>query len=228
MISLATRGARAQLPMPTRPVSVSTSHQPAVETERAHGVAAFEQDVAGVGAEVRLRRNDFAFPLENAGTDRFDFHEYRFLALPASCHCCRCADAARVSGCCAFDGATLASAKGLRIITYAYPAITWGDRKNGFQVDIGLSGQKQKIAAFGSSYRMYAIPVELPKAAMLILPLISSLLPPIRQAISNAWRIAPTFALPCPAISNAVPWAGVVIGIGKPPCTVTPRRSPSA
>ena len=49
---------------------------------------------------------------------------------------------------------------------------------------------------------------------------------PMRQAISNAWRIAPGLALPCPAISNAVPWAGVVMGIGKPPCTVTPREKP--
>ncbi|MNK87201.1 hypothetical protein D3C87_1071310 [compost metagenome] len=57
-------------------VGLDFHHQPAVETERAHGVAALEQDVAGVGAEVRLRGDDFAFPLENAGTDRFDFHEY--------------------------------------------------------------------------------------------------------------------------------------------------------
>src|SRR5690606_29490069 len=35
---------------------------------------------------------------------------------------------------------------------------------------------------------------------------------PIRQAISNAWRVAPTSALPCPAISKAVPWAGVAMG----------------
>jgi len=53
-----------------------------------------------------------------------------------------------------------------------------------------------------------------------------TLLCPIRQAIWNAWAMAPTFALPLPAMSNAVPWAGVVIGIGRPPCTVTPREKP--
>src|SRR3989344_7255294 len=59
---------------------------------------------------------------------------------------------------CAFDGATLASAKGLRIITYAYPAITWGDRKKRLSGRSSYQTKNKKIAAFGSSYRMYVIP----------------------------------------------------------------------
>src|SRR6185312_15783740 len=48
----------------------------------------------------------------------------------------------------------------------------------------------------------------------------------IAAAKSSAARVAPMFATPLPAISYAVPCAGVVIGNGKPPISVTPRSNP--
>src|SRR3954452_25319720 len=48
----------------------------------------------------------------------------------------------------------------------------------------------------------------------------------IRQAIAKASFIAPTSAIPCPAMSKAVPCAGVVIGTHRPPAIVTPRSNP--
>ena len=51
---------------------------------------------------------------------------------------------------------------------------------------------------------------------------------PIFAASRNACVIASALALPCPAMSKAVPCAGVVIGAGKPPATVTPRSKPSS
>ena len=48
----------------------------------------------------------------------------------------------------------------------------------------------------------------------------------MRQARSKALNMAPGLALPAPAMSYAVPWAGVVMGMGRPPCTVTPRSKP--
>lgn len=46
------------------------------------------------------------------------------------------------------------------------------------------------------------------------------------QAMASAARIAPASAIPRSAMSNAVPWAGVAMGTGSPPSTVTPRSNP--
>ena len=43
-----------------------------------------------------------------------------------------------------------------------------------------------------------------------------ALLAAILQTTSKALRVAPGSAVPVPALSKAVPWAGVVIGTGKP------------
>ena len=48
----------------------------------------------------------------------------------------------------------------------------------------------------------------------------------MRAASSSAARVAPTLAMPWPAMSYAVPCAGVQIGNGKPPISVTPRSKP--
>src|SRR4051794_2209556 len=50
----------------------------------------------------------------------------------------------------------------------------------------------------------------------------------ISQAMRKASRIAPGSATPLPAMSKAVPWAGVVMMAGRPPATVTPRSNPSS
>ena len=50
----------------------------------------------------------------------------------------------------------------------------------------------------------------------------------IVNAILNDCRVGSKFALFLPAISKAVPWAGVVIGNGKPPWKVTPLSKPKA
>jgi len=49
---------------------------------------------------------------------------------------------------------------------------------------------------------------------------------PMRAAMVNALRSACGSAIPRPVMSYAVPWAGVVIATGRPPCTVTPRSNP--
>ena len=55
---------------------------------------------------------------------------------------------------------------------------------------------------------------------------INALAAPMRAAIASAFCIACVFAMPRPAISYAVPCAGVVIATGRPPWTVTPRSKP--
>ena len=123
--------------------------------------------------------------------------------------------------------------KGRRIITYAYPPITWGDSKTQQVGRSDISHTQNKCGSEPARECGLAVTAKvsgIPSSRAGSLPqgtTVNQLLwEPIRQAISNAWRIAPTFALPCPAMSNAVPWAGVVIGIGRPPCTVTPRENP--
>ena len=49
---------------------------------------------------------------------------------------------------------------------------------------------------------------------------------PIRHASANAFCMAPVLAMPRPAMSYAVPCAGVVMEIGRPPGTVTPLSNP--
>ena len=49
-------------------------HGPRMEAEGAHGFLRCVQQVHRVGAEVALRRNGLAFPLENTGADGFDLH----------------------------------------------------------------------------------------------------------------------------------------------------------
>lgn len=54
------------------------------------------------------------------------------------------------------------------------------------------------------------------------------LLSAIVTATSNAFCVLVTAARFFPAISNAVPCAGVATGIGRPPCTVTPPSNESS
>ncbi|MNN16715.1 hypothetical protein D3C81_1298640 [compost metagenome] len=55
-------------------IGLDLDHHPAMEAERTHGIAALEQDVGGVGAEMRLRRHGLALPFEDAGADVGDLH----------------------------------------------------------------------------------------------------------------------------------------------------------
>ena len=48
------------------------------------------------------------------------------------------------------------------------------------------------------------------------------------QAVRKALRAGSGRAVSAPAMSYAVPWAGVAIGTGSPPSTVTPRSKPSS
>src|SRR5690606_6621242 len=64
--------------------------------------------------------------------------------------------------------------------------------------------------------------------AAFIAPSLASLrrLRAIFAASSKAARVAPMFAMPFPAMSYAVPWAGVRTGMANPPSIVTPRSKP--
>ena len=49
---------------------------------------------------------------------------------------------------------------------------------------------------------------------------------PRRKTSRKASRMGPTLAIPFPAISKAVPCAGVAMGFGRPPWSVTPFSKP--
>ncbi|MNH30705.1 hypothetical protein D3C79_910140 [compost metagenome] len=127
MISLATRGARAQLPMPTRPVSVSTSttSQP---WKRNEPMASPRSNRMSLALVQKCAWGGTTLPFHSKTRVRIALifmntvpWAVGFLSLLVVCA------EPFDGGARAFDGPTLASARGLRIITYAYPAITWGD-----------------------------------------------------------------------------------------------------